>query len=78
MWRRLRRIRRWGLPFLVVLSFAARPAPAQEGEREKPFQEPGISYREVQKPYIQWLVGAFLILAVLGVSFKNPHRTHLD
>jgi len=78
MWSRLRRIARWALPFLVVVSFTARPAPAQEGEEEKPFQEPGISYREVKKPYIQWLVGTFLILAVLGVAFKNPHRTHLD
>lgn len=75
---RLRKWARRAVPVVVLLSLGLPRATAQEGEQEKPFQEPGITYRETQKPYIQWAVGTFLILAVLAVAFKNPHRTHLD
>lgn len=52
------------------------PAPAQDDDGR--FEEPGIMYREAQKPYIQWIAGSILTLAVLLVAFKNPHRSHLD
>jgi hypothetical protein len=51
---------------------------AQDEEEDKPFQEPGITYRQTQKPYIEWLAGMLIVVACLLIAAKNPHRTHLD
>jgi len=76
---RVARVRRWLAATLICGSVLAAPAGAQSGEEEKgPFREPGITYMEYSKPYIQWLAGALIIGACLLIAFKNPHRSHLD
>lgn len=74
-----RRAIRLGLGLGLALSLLAAPAAAQNDE-DKPlrFREPGISYKDMRKPYIEWVAGTLIVLAVLFVTFKNPHRTHLD
>ncbi len=62
---------------LLSLAFFAIPARA-EADPDLPFTEPGVTYREFQKPYIPWLAGTLIIAACLLVAFKNPHRSHLD
>ncbi len=49
-----------------------------ESEEEKPFQEPGITYRQAQKPYIEWVAGLLIVVACGLIAVKNPHRSHLD
>ena len=74
---RVHLLARMALAGLLGLSLMAVPARAEE-EDTGPFHEPGITYRTVQKPYLQWLAGSLLIAACLVVAFKNPHRSHMD
>ncbi len=74
VWRRLR----WLGPLVLFCAVLVTPARAQEEQPEVQFQEPGITYKAVEKPYIQWVAGLAIVLAVFVVAFKNPHRTHLD
>jgi hypothetical protein len=74
VWRRLR----WLGPLVLFCAVLAAPVRAQEEQEEVQFQEPGITYKTAEKPYIQWLAGLVMVLAVVAVAFKNPHRTHLD
>lgn len=75
-------LRRAAAAVLVTLTLFAAPVRAQDDDDKKParFQEPGISYRQVDKakPYIDWLAGVLIIAACLLIAVKNPHRTHLD
>jgi hypothetical protein len=75
---RKRWLRRVALGLLTAVLLVV-PARAQnEDEDEGPFQEPGIVYREDTRPYIPWVAASLLIIAVLLIAFKNPHRSHLD
>ncbi len=74
VWQRFR----WLGPLVLFCAVLAAPVRAQEEEQEVQFQEPGITYKAVEKPYIQWVAGLVIVLAVFAVAFKNPHRTHLD
>ncbi len=79
MWSRATRVRGRLATVLVCGGLLVGSAAAQSRDEEKgPFREPGITYMEHSKPYVQWLAGALIIGACLMIAFKNPHRSHLD
>jgi hypothetical protein len=73
------RLRRWAVTGIAALCLALPVAAQQQGEDTGPFREPGIRYRtNSSKPYLQWVVGAAIVVAGLMVAAKNPHRSHMD
>lgn len=68
--------RRVRLLFLVLCLALTTGVPARAEETR--FQEPGVSYLEERGPYLEWGLGALIVIACLLIAFKNPHRSHLD
>lgn len=68
------RLRTRAAGFLVILvsCFVAAPGYAAD----PPFKEEGIQYLPAREPYIEWLIGTAIVLACVGLAFKNPHRLH--
>ncbi len=62
----------------LLLGWLAPMTYAAEGDAEKPFEEPGITYMQRADNYIQWIAGSLFIAACVLIAFKNPHRSHLD
>ncbi len=73
--RPLRWLRFAAASLVFSLAVLATPVRAQD---ERPFQEPGISFMDPEKPYIQWLAGVLIVIACLLIAAKNPHRSHQD
>lgn len=72
---------RWGLSGLLALLFCVAPVPAQQNEEDEgPYRQPGLEYRDesTSKVYLDWGLGAVIIVAMLLIAAKNPHRSHLD
>lgn len=63
---------------VLILALGVLPARADDEEDDKPFQEPDIQYIKYEKPYLPWVAGTLIILGVLFIAFKNPHRSHMD
>jgi hypothetical protein len=73
-------VKRWVQPRLLlslafVLLFLAAPALAQDQDTGRWFDVPALPPKS---SWVQWLIGVLLALVGLAVSFKNPHRSHLD
>jgi hypothetical protein len=76
-----RRSLRWlphALAVGLLIAWLAPLARAAEGEPERPFEEPGITYMQRGETYVQWIAGSLFIAACMLIAFKNPHRSHLD
>ncbi|MBW7906147.1 MAG: hypothetical protein LC135_16720 [Phycisphaerae bacterium] len=60
---------------LVCTALIAPPAFADDEEKPPPYD---VSALKRERQWVPW-VAAFLFAAgVIGIAFKNPHRTHLD
>ena len=71
---------RWARPRLLLglalgLLFLAVPAWAEDTDTGKWMDVPGLPQTS---SWLQWLIGVLLALLGLALSFKNPHRSHLD
>lgn len=71
-------LRRLAVVAVTSILFFSPASFGQEEEAKGPFREPGITYREVQKPLLAWVAGMLIVVACLLVAAKNPHRSHLD
>lgn len=60
---------------LILLVGSAAPVLAQEAKEERYLDVP---HAEFGTPWLQWVVGSLFIILVVGIAFKNPHRSHLD
>lgn len=58
------------------LMLCASPAFAQEEEeKQPPFDVTGLKH---ERQWVPWVAAFLFAAAVIGIAFKNPHRTHLD
>jgi hypothetical protein len=71
-------LRKLNLHATTLLVFLLTAVPALAQEEEKPWVEPGLNMLDAEKPWAQWLLGFFFIVACAAIAFKNPHRSHLD
>lgn len=71
-----RRLNRFFVPLVLVLSLGGGVARAEEEERE--FHDPDVAWMDQGRPWAQWLAGSLFVVGVMMLAFKNPHRSHLD
>jgi len=61
---------------MTCLCLLAAPAWAkEEGERQPPYDVPGIEHHKI---WVPWIFAFLFAGACIAIAFKNPHRTHLD
>ncbi len=68
---------RSGLTLALLAVFLAAPVLAQQEPEyvPPPYDVPAMEH---VKPWLPWLAGMLLVAVALAISFKNPHRSHLD
>lgn len=70
------------VPVMLVMCVVLFVVPEVFGQSNSNTGELGkfydVTVMEAKKPWLQWLIGTFLMFGVLAVAVLNPHRSHLD
>lgn len=61
---------------LLSLALFNPPVLAQDDEEKlPPYDVSGLKH---ERQWVPWVAAFLFAAAVIGIAFKNPHRTHLD